>query len=337
MGQAQSDLKAAQDRLAALQNQIGLLDQDISRDTAEVTRLRRQADGDRVSLGAFVRVAYERGLDPSVTQALAADTVSSAMQRLVAANAVSDALQAMVRRIAAEQDRAQNLLADVVTRRAQVATDEQQTQSLLVLVQVEELKVQEADYAAHRAVATSQTTLADAVKAQQEYLAEQAALIAERSRKDLVFPPVPGVIFGVDTDLTLPSGETVARLDAFLKGTALHDLGAPLLAAEQKYHVSARYLLAHAIEESAFGTSQIAQDKHNLYGYGADDAHPYQDAMSFDSFPACIDFVAGKVAQDYLSPTGQYYHGPTLRGMNVQYASDPLWAGNIATIGNTFA
>ncbi|GAC1569686.1 MAG: hypothetical protein NVS3B18_00990 [Candidatus Dormibacteria bacterium] len=337
VAQAQADLNAAEERLAALRLEIERLDPETAGDTATVPRLRRQADEDRASLAAFVRVAYEKGLDSSFTRALAADTLSSAVQREVAVSTVSEAMGAMVRRIAAEQDRAQRLLAEVVARRAQVAADREQTRSLLAVVQVEASRVQQAAYAAHQVVTSSQTSLADAVKAQQEYLAERAALLAARSRRDLIFPPVPGVVFGVDTDLTKPSGETAAGLDAFLRGTPLHDLGAPLLAAEGKYHVSARYLLAHAIEESAFGSSQIARGKHNLYGYGADDEHPYEDAKSFDSLPACIDFVAAKVAGDYLSPTGAYYHGPTLRGMNINYASDPLWAGNIAKIGNTFA
>ncbi len=41
------------------------------------------------------------------------------------------------------------------------------------------------------------------------------------------------------------------------------------------------------------------------------------------------------MAQDYLSPSGAFYHGPTLRGMNVDYASDPLWASKIASIAGT--
>ncbi len=57
--------------------------------------------------------------------------------------------------------------------------------------------------------------------------------------------------------------------------------------------------------------------------------------MSFASFDACIQFVAQKVAQDYLSPSGSFFHGPTLRGMNVDYASDPLWASKIARIAST--
>ena len=83
------------------------------------------------------------------------------------------------------------------------------------------------------------------------------------------------------------------------------------------------------------GTSAIAQDKHNLFGYGADDANPYGDAVTFSSFNACIQFVAGKVATNYLSPGGAFYHGPTLRGMNVDYASDPNWAEKIASIADT--
>ncbi len=151
----------------------------------------------------------------------------------------------------------------------------------------------------------------------------------------MVFTPVVGPAFTVDTDLTKPSGETAAKLDSFLSGSALAGLGASFMNAETTYHVSARYLVAHAILESAWGTSAIAHDKHNLFGYGADDANPYGDAVSFPSFDACIQFVAQKVAQNYLSPSGAFYHGPTLRGMNVDYASDPLWASKIARIANT--
>ena len=107
------------------------------------------------------------------------------------------------------------------------------------------------------------------------------------------------------------------------------------MAAEHIHHVSARYLVAHAIEESAWGTSQIAQVKHNLFGFGADDAHPFQDAVSYPSFAACIDTVSAYIGANYLSPSGRYYHGPTLRGMNVNYASDPSWAANIAAIAAT--
>ena len=118
-------------------------------------------------------------------------------------------------------------------------------------------------------------------------------------------------------------------------GFALAGLGASFMAAENTYHVSARYFVAHAILESGWGTSAIAQNKHNLFGFGANDANPYGDANSFPSFDACIQFVA-QFVRDPLSDGGRpYYHGPTLRGMNVDYASDPNWATKIASIADT--
>lgn len=57
--------------------------------------------------------------------------------------------------------------------------------------------------------------------------------------------------------------------------------------------------------------------------------------MSFSSFSACILWVANVVKINYLTPGGAYYHGPTLRGMNVDYASDPNWAVKIAAIAQS--
>ena len=136
----------------------------------------------------------------------------------------------------------------------------------------------------------------------------------------------------LDTDLTRPSGESAAALDAFLQHTALAGLGNAFVTAEATYHVSARYLLAHAIEESRWGNSGLAQDKHNLFGYGADDMNPYGDASGFPSFEACIDYVAARVSTEYLSRGGAHYNGPTLRGMHAHYATDPRWASNIVQV-----
>ena len=161
-----------------------------------------------------------------------------------------------------------------------------------------------------------------------------AALAAARAR-NAVYQPIPGPLFTVDTNLTLPSGETAASLNQFLNGSALAGLGASFMQAEATYHVSARYFVAHAILESGWGTSAIAQYKHNLVGFGANDANPYGDAMSFTSFDACIQYVAQFIDANYLTAGGRFYHGPTLRGMNVDYASDPNWAEKIASIADT--
>src|SRR5438132_982937 len=187
-------------------------------------------------------------------------------------------------------------------------------------------------------ISADQATYAQVQQAQSALTQQRARLaqwLLDAQRKKRVFRPIPGSTFTVDTDLTQPSGETAANIDGFLQSTAMAGLGASFMKAEQTYHVSARYFVAHAILESAWGTSAIAQDKHNLFGFNADDRNPYQDASTFPSFDACIQYVARFIATNYLSPSGRYYHGPTLRGMNVDYASDPNWADKIAAIAVT--
>ena len=53
---------------------------------------------------------------------------------------------------------------------------------------------------------------------------------------------------------------------------------------EQKYNINGVFLASVAIHESGWGTSLIAKDKNNLFGYGAYDSSPYQSSFSFDTF-----------------------------------------------------
>jgi beta-N-acetylglucosaminidase len=337
LGQAQQNLADAQAHLAALQQQVAAIDKLIADDDAKVARLDDQERADKAQLGKMLRASYVRGMDSPLLYIVSASDLATALQRQGDLSHIADQSKQLMQRIASTRTQVESARSDAVARRADLAVAQRQAAATAVLVSVEAEKVQQADVAAWNTVDQSKVALVDAIKAKKAYdaqVAAAAALAAQRAR-GTVFPPVPGVVFTVDTDLTLPSGETAQNLDNFLQGTALQGLGDAFMAAEQSYHVSARYLLAHAIEESAWGTSRIAQDKHNLYGYGADDAHPYEDAYTFPSFAACIDFVARMVAKNYLSPSGQFYHGPTLRGMNVCYASDPNWADNIALIGRS--
>ncbi|MBB5179417.1 beta-N-acetylglucosaminidase [Planomicrobium koreense] len=103
---------------------------------------------------------------------------------------------------------------------------------------------------------------------------------------------------------------------------------------ESTYKVNALYLMAHAIHESGWGTSKIAQDKFNLYGYGAVDADPYNGAYSYATFRESIEYAAQKINANYHTVTASYYNGSVLGhkgvGMNVRYASDPFWGEKIA-------
>jgi hypothetical protein len=325
LGLARAALASANAHLAVLNSQISALNVTIAADTATLRTVDAQLAADRTHLSAYIRQSYESGGSQAMlAYIISASTIAMAIQRDVQVNEISSASQQLVARIAAEEQKASSTLAQHTADLAQLAAEEEQARTEQAIIKVQTQTLQAADITAHAHVSQAQKALAGAV----------AALAAARAR-DAIYPPIPGPLFTVDTNLTLPSGETAASLNQFLVGSALAGLGASFMQAETTYHVSARYFVAHAILESGWGTSAIAQFKHNLFGFGADDANPYGDAMTFTSFDACIQYVAQFIETNYLTPTGQFFHGPTLRGMNVDYASDPNWAEKIASIADT--
>ncbi len=105
---------------------------------------------------------------------------------------------------------------------------------------------------------------------------------------------------------------------------------------EKKYNVNGIFLASMAIHESGWGTSQIASDKKNLFGYGSYDETPYESSYDFSDYSEGIETVAKSLAKYYLNPSGTkisggetaaawYYNGPTLEGVNTRYASDKEW------------
>lgn len=141
--------------------------------------------------------------------------------------------------------------------------------------------------------------------------------------------------------LRLKTAYTAEQLDYYVQLThpdsPLNGLGKAFKQAEETYKVNAAYLLAHAIIESGWGKSKIAQDKKNLFGLKAADSNPYDSALSFATFEECIMYFAKYASDKYLTPGDQsrgFYHGAYLgnkgHGMNVMYASDPYWAPKIA-------
>ena len=147
-------------------------------------------------------------------------------------------------------------------------------------------------------------------------------------------------------DLKTPTNYTAEDLDNYLTvmypatykvkiaDSPLAGLGSTFKEMEAQYGVNALYLMAHAIHESAWGTSYIAQTKQNLYGINATDLDPEGNADSYASFEDSVKRAAEFVATGYFSPTSWKYNGSILgnkgKGMNVQYASDPFWGEKIA-------
>jgi len=151
-----------------------------------------------------------------------------------------------------------------------------------------------------------------------------------------VMPYAPHASFSPDTDLRSRSGYAAWAIDAFLQAnTPLPAIGAAFTAAERRYGVNARYLLAQALHETDWGTSWLASVKHNLFGYNAYDVDPTGLAASFPTFESGVDAAVHFIRSFYLDPGGPWWGGfPTLRAMNLLYATDPWWADSISIVAN---
>lgn len=110
--------------------------------------------------------------------------------------------------------------------------------------------------------------------------------------------------------------------------------------AEKQYGINGIFLAAVAIHESGWGGSKIANDKNNLFGYGAYDRSPYESSYQFSDYSEGIDLLARVFVKYYLNPAGTkiydgnkaagtYYNGPTLSGVNKKYATDKKWANGV--------
>ena len=112
--------------------------------------------------------------------------------------------------------------------------------------------------------------------------------------------------------------------------------------AEKQYGINGIFIAAVGIHESNWGTSNIAQNKCNLFGYGAYDSNPYNGAYNFSGYSESIDLISRVFVKYYLNPsgttiyggekaTGQYYSGNTLYDINKKYATDKNWANSVYT------
>ena len=106
---------------------------------------------------------------------------------------------------------------------------------------------------------------------------------------------------------------------------------------EKQYNINGVFVAAVGIHESAWGTSKIALQKNNLFGYGAYDSNPYNGAYNFSNYSESIDLISRVFVKYYINPkgtsiyggekaVGTYYNGSNLSGINKKYASDSNWA-----------
>lgn len=109
---------------------------------------------------------------------------------------------------------------------------------------------------------------------------------------------------------------------------------------EKQYGINGVFVAAIGIHESGWGTSKIATNKKNLFGYGAYDMSAYSSAYSYNGYAAGIDMIARVLVKYYLNPkgtsiyngevaTGKFYNGKTLSAVNKCYATDKSWQNGV--------
>ena len=105
--------------------------------------------------------------------------------------------------------------------------------------------------------------------------------------------------------------------------------------AEERYGTNALLAFSAALNESNWGTSSIAMNKNNLFGYGAADSCPYDCAYAYSSPRESIMEYASKSSNSYEVASGKYYYGSHYgnksSGKNVNYATDPYWGEIMAS------
>jgi hypothetical protein len=141
----------------------------------------------------------------------------------------------------------------------------------------------------------------------------------------------------LDTNLLSTSGASAWAINDYLSATtSLPPLGNAFIAAEARYGVNARFLLAAAMHESAWGTSYIARRKHNLFGYNAFDRDPSRYASAYATYAANIDATAKFIKDFYLTPGGRWWGGaPTLRSMQRFWSSSHRWGIGVSRIASS--
>lgn len=145
-----------------------------------------------------------------------------------------------------------------------------------------------------------------------------------------------GMPLNQSTDLSLEDYKKILSGNSADRNHVIEENAEAFYNADKTYHMNGVFLAAMAIHESGWGMSTIANDKKNLFGYGAYDRSPYESSFSFETYAEGIDLVAKVLVKYYINEEGtpiygeevakgSYYNEPTVAGVNVRYASDGEW------------
>ncbi len=148
-----------------------------------------------------------------------------------------------------------------------------------------------------------------------------------------------------DMDINKPSGLTLEQFKKILSdqkdtNKIFENNAKYFYYIEKQYNINGIFVAAVGIHESNWGTSQIAKQKNNLFGYGAYDSNPFNGAYQFNNYAESIDLIARVFVKYYLNPSktnifggekaeGTYYNGKTISSVNKKYATDKNWSESV--------
>ncbi|MEG0313928.1 MAG: glucosaminidase domain-containing protein [Erysipelotrichaceae bacterium] len=143
------------------------------------------------------------------------------------------------------------------------------------------------------------------------------------------------------TKTNFSANDINTMIAGFTSGTSstMKNTGSDFIKQQNIYGSNGILMTGVAANESAWGTSNYALKRNNLFGHSAFDSSP-DSASKYPTPGHSIAYHASKfVSQDYLDCKdydGRYFGGnlgDKASGMNVKYASDPYWGEKAAEIG----
>lgn len=172
------------------------------------------------------------------------------------------------------------------------------------------------------------------------YKIDKAVDTEELSKQQLLARLDFNMDVSVQSDLSLRQFEAVFANQPGDVNNVFKDNAKYFYYAEELYNINGLFLASIAIHESAWGTSTIAQNKKNLFGYCAYDYDPYNSASNFGKYSDGIDLVARALMGNYLNPagtvlsdgsvaSGRFHSGKTISSVNKCYATDVNWANGV--------
>lgn len=115
-------------------------------------------------------------------------------------------------------------------------------------------------------------------------------------------------------------------------GSLMLGKGDTFLKAAQESGLDVKYLVAHAAQETGWGTSNIAKQKGNFFGIGAFDSSPAASAYKFNGVDGGIIEGAKWIAKNYADKGQDTLYSMRHNQGAHEYATDPQWDSKIASI-----